>query len=78
MSTHTFKSAANIDDIPKLLHGYHLQEEIKNNDDTNDNISSTITVDDNTSNIDDTGVRHEHDVFEIQRIQVIYCHCLLL
>jgi hypothetical protein len=74
MSTNTAKSAANIDDVPKLLDRHHLQEEIKNNDDTNDNISSTITVDDNTSNTDDTGVRHEHDVFEIQRIQVIFCH----
>jgi len=43
---------------------------MNNNNDTNDNISSIITVDDNTSNTDDTGVRHEHDVFEIQRIQV--------
>lgn len=74
MSTNTAKSAANIDDVPKLLDRHHLQEEIKNNDDTNDNISSTITVDDNTSNTDDTGVRHEHDVFGIQRIQVIFCH----
>ena len=70
MSKHTVKSTANIDDIPKLLNGYHLQEEIKNNDDINDNISSTITVDDNTSNTDDIDVRHEHDAFEIQRIQV--------
>jgi hypothetical protein len=53
-----------------LVNEYHLQEEIKNNDDINDNISSTITVDDNTSNTDDIDVRHEHDAFEIQRIQV--------
>jgi hypothetical protein len=32
LSKHTVKSTANIDDIPKLLNGYHLQEEIKNND----------------------------------------------
>jgi hypothetical protein len=54
-----------------VLKGNHLQDDMKNNDDTNDNISSTITVDNNTTNTDDTGVRHEHDVFEIQRIQVI-------
>jgi hypothetical protein len=55
-----------------LLKGFHLQEEIKNNDNTNDNISSAITVDDYTCNTDDTDVRHEHDTFEIQRIQVTF------